>query len=134
MRKTATCKTLNLLIEAQQQQGKFDLKMENAMTTSPNEIDALKEEIKKLQRKRNIAETDHRKISDKKIQTLSEEIIATRKTLNLLIEAQQQGKFLLSFSFLFFSSIIFVCQPHTFIRLLLFDASFWIGLDVLRQQ
>ena len=80
------------------------------MTAPANEIDALKGTIKKLEGERDDLKSQHDDETDQEKQTvikedlrsLRQEITAARNTLNLLIAAEQQGKFPLSFSFLFF--------------------------------
>ena len=77
------------------------------MSTPANEIDALKETIAELEKERkdlksrrdNEADQATQTVIKQEIRILSEEIIAARNTLNLLIAEQQQGKFPLSFSF-----------------------------------
>ena len=83
-----------------------------------DKIQKLEENIRGLEVKRVVAETQLGDTTDKnertaikqEIRTLSEEITAKHNTLNLLLEAQKQGKFLLSFSFFPVFSLIFFYQ------------------------
>ena len=105
------------------------------MTTSASEIDALKQTIadfekdrKDLKSQRDIATKAKQTLIDKRIIALDNQTTAARNTLNLLLAAQQQGKFPLSFSFLFFSSIIFFYQSHKLIMTYRFgSASVTVG-------
>ena len=84
------------------------------MTTLASKIDALEKSIEKLENKRNKLKKERKDLKsqrdgvtdqakqtalDNRIIAISYEIIAKRNTLNLLLEAQLQGKFPLSFSF-----------------------------------
>ena len=77
------------------------------MTTPANEIDELKATIADLERESRAAKALLSRTIDivqqkeikLEIKDLSTQISATRTTLNIILAAQQQGKFPLSFSF-----------------------------------